>query len=106
MVEQVVQAASREQAIQVNRIVVAVGSYSGVERSALEFAFPFAAENTMAEGAELEIEEVTGTAVCSECHAEFIPDERPLVCQKCGSTRIHVEGGREFAIRAVDLEIP
>lgn len=60
LVEQVEEIARREGAVRVVRIELVVGDESGVDREALEFVFPFAAERTAAEGATLAIEIVPG----------------------------------------------
>lgn len=106
MVEQISLTAERENAVLVARVVVVIGAYSGVEREAFEFAFPFAAENTVAEGAELVVEEVPPRAVCGRCSSEFVPNLQCLICDECGSDKVTLHGGREFLIRSLDLEIP
>ncbi len=106
MVEQIVKAAEQENAARVLRIVVVIGAYSGVESEAFEFAFPFASENTLAEGAELILEHVPAHALCNRCGSEFSPRPPQMACEKCGSDQITLQGGREFLIRTVDLEIP
>jgi hydrogenase nickel incorporation protein HypA/HybF len=60
LVEQVEEIARREGAARIVRIELVVGDLSGVDREALEFVFPFAAERTAAEGAVLAIEVVAG----------------------------------------------
>lgn len=60
LVEQVEEVARREGAARIVRIELVVGDLSGVDREALEFVFPFAAERTVAEGATLAIEVVPG----------------------------------------------
>ncbi len=106
MVEQICLAAARENAVRIERIVMAVGAYSGVDCEAFEFAFPFAAEGTLAEGSELVIELVAAKAVCRDCRAEFKPAPACLLCEKCGSDNITLQGGRELLIRSVELAMP
>jgi hydrogenase nickel incorporation protein HypA/HybF len=60
LVDQAEGIARREGATRVARIELAVGDLSGVDREALEFAFPLAAERTLAEGATLAVEIVSG----------------------------------------------
>ena len=105
LVDQIVTAAEREQALRVERVVVVIGDYSGVERGAFEFAFPFAAEKTIAEGAELLIEASEAHAVCSRCGVQFDPGDAASACPACGSDACSIEGGREFLIRSIDLEV-
>ena len=105
LVEQIALTAKNENARKVIRVVVVIGALSGVERSAFEFAFPLAAENTVAEAAELEIEESPATIVCNQCHCEFASNTMPLACENCGSDDITLRGGREFLIRSIELEL-
>jgi len=106
LVEQVGHAAKIENAVRVSRIVVVIGKYSGVERDAFEFAFPFAAENTLVHGAKLVIEEIPATVSCQSCGARSHPEVVNLVCARCGSTQVELAGGREFLVRSVELEVP
>jgi hydrogenase nickel incorporation protein HypA/HybF len=106
LVEQVARAAETERATRVVRIAVVIGRYSGVERDAFEFAFPFAAENTVAEGAELVVEERPVTVLCRSCHTSSHPEATYLACGNCGSTEVELTGGREFLILSVELEVP
>jgi len=106
LVEQVGHAAEKENAVRVSRIVVVIGKYSGVERDAFEFAFPFAAEGSALEGAELVVEEIPVTVACQSCGARSHPEVVNLACARCGSTRVELVGGREFLVRSVELEVP
>ena len=105
LIEQVVVAAEAENAARVLRVIVAVGPYSGVEKSAFEFAFPFAADGTSAEGAELVIEDAPATIVCELCHATNRAYPTQLVCPQCGSDHVVLKGGHTFLVREIELEV-
>ena len=106
LVEQLVSTAAAENALRVERIVVVIGKYSGVERDAFEFAFPFAAEGTVVQGATLEIEELPVEVACRHCKLLSHPDPILLHCLECGSGDVELKGGREFLIKSVELEVP
>ncbi|VGO12696.1 Hydrogenase/urease nickel incorporation protein HypA [Pontiella desulfatans] len=106
LVEQLEQAASMQNALRIDRIVLVIGKYSGVERDAFEFAFPFAAEGTLAENAVLEIEELPVEVECCQCKAVSHPEPTFLLCRACGSNEVKLMGGREFLVRSIELEIP
>lgn len=106
LIEQLTQAAASEQALRVKRVTVTIGKYSGVEPDAFEFAFPFAAEGTVVEGAELVIQELPITVECRICHATSHPEPTQLACSKCHSDDVELKGGREFLIQSAELEIP
>jgi hydrogenase nickel incorporation protein HypA/HybF len=105
LVEQILSAAKEENATQVLRVVVAIGPYAGVDKKAFEFVFPFAAEGTSVEGAELVIEDVPATIECNLCHVTTRADPTQLVCPHCGSDSVEIKGGHEFLIREVELKI-
>ncbi len=106
LVEQVERVAENEGAGRVVRIVIRIGKYSGVERDAFEFAFPCAAENTLAQDVELIIEELPATVVCCSCKAISHPEIANLACTRCGSTKVEITGGHEFLIQSIELELP
>ena len=105
LVEQIQSAAAAENAVRVLRIVVEIGPYAGVETVAFEFAFPFAAEDTLAADAELVVEEVPAMVECDACRATSRCEPTRLICPACGSDRVEIRGGHEFLIRAIELEI-
>jgi len=104
LIEQVLSAARSENAARVLRVVVAIGPYSGVESAALEFAFPVAAEGTLAAGAELCIEDAPATVKCTMCHATAPADPVQSTCPRCGSEHVHIRGGHDFLVREIELE--
>jgi hydrogenase nickel incorporation protein HypA/HybF len=105
LIEQVLAAAEAENAVAVLRVVVVIGPYSGVEKGAFEFAFPFAAEGTAVEGAELIIEDEPATIDCSLCHATTPADPTQLSCPRCGSDRVDIKGGHAFLVREIELKV-
>ena len=106
LVERLEKIAKAENARHVQRVLVLIGAYSGVERAAFEFAFPFAAEGSLCEGAALEIEETPVRVACADCGADTNPEPTFIQCARCGSANVAIQGGREFMIKTADLEIP
>ncbi len=106
LVEQLRQTAEAEGATRITSVTVVIGHYSGVEPDAFEFAFPFAAEGTPVEGAELIIDELPVSVECRRCRSVSHPEPIHLVCMACGSGDVVLKGGREFLIRSVELEVP
>jgi hydrogenase nickel incorporation protein HypA/HybF len=105
LIEQILATAEAENAAQVLRVVVAIGPYSGVDKKAFEFAFPFAADGTAADGAELVIEDVPATIDCNMCHAATPAAPTQLVCSRCGSNRVDITGGHAFLVREIELKV-
>ena len=103
IVEQAEAVMRQEGAMRVTAVSVSVGRLSGVDRGALEFAFPFVARNTPAEGATLAIEEIPAELTCRVCKATTNPDLPFLVCERCGSADVELLCGRELQLKTVEL---
>lgn len=101
LVEQLTALARREGAARVARVDLRVGALSGVDPEALAFAFPVAAEGTVAEGADLVARLVPARATCRACGAETESDSCFAVCTRCASPDLTFQGGRDLTLYAV-----
>ena len=106
LVDEVEKIAVAERAQRVVSLTVQVGALSGVDPHALEWAFPVAAEGTVAGQARLEIESVPARAECNACGAEYEPGFPFFACERCGSENVRLSGGRELLIHSVEMDIP
>lgn len=106
LIEETEAAARREGADRIVRIAMAVGAMSGVDIDAFEFAFPVAAEGTLAAGAALEIRPIPLSVRCRDCGAVSSPDPLLCRCEACGSLAVDVESGRELKIEALEIHVP
>ena len=95
--------ARRQPFHRVRTVRLAVGALAGVEIEALHFSFTVAAQDTLAEGAVLEIEQPPGQAACLDCGAEVEVRDREEPCPRCGGYFLRVRGGTE--LRVVELEV-
>ena len=86
------------------RVHVRVGALSNVVPDALSFAFEAISPGTVAEGAELEIEEVSSRGRCSECDIEFEVDGAIFLCPQCGGITADVVSGKELQLVEIDAE--
>ncbi len=93
-----------EGAGRVSRVELVIGRLAGIEPESLRFCFPAAATGTLAEGAELDIEEIVAIAVCGECGFRFSVRFPVAECPECRSLRIGVVSGEEFVIRSITIE--
>ncbi|BDU72806.1 hydrogenase maturation nickel metallochaperone HypA [Mesoterricola silvestris] len=88
----------------VSRIVLEIGALSGVEPEALRFAFDVSARGTVAEGAELEIEETEGRAQCGAC-GHTVPVRGTWGgCPACGTDALKVIAGKETRVKYLDVD--
>ncbi|RMI28574.1 hydrogenase maturation nickel metallochaperone HypA/HybF [Nocardia stercoris] len=89
----------------VHQVTVAVGALCAVVPDALRFAFELAAEGTVAEGAELIVEDVPARAACRSCGADFVLRD-PIPLCACGSADISVRSGLDLRISSMEVSDP
>jgi len=88
----------------VHALRLRVGAVSGVVADSLRFAFDALAEGTLAEGAQLVIENVPARFWCPKCRNEFEPaDFRPR-CPACGQTSNELRAGRELELASLEID--
>jgi hydrogenase nickel incorporation protein HypA/HybF len=88
----------------VTRVAVKVGHLRQVVPAALTFAFGLVAEGTVAEGAELALEEVAPAGRCRACGAESALAGFPLACARCGGLDLELLAGEELLVDWIELE--
>lgn len=88
----------------VNKIVVRVGTLSGVVPEALQFNFEVVSNDTPLAKTRLEIEEVTVQGKCHLCDYEFAVENNSFICPQCKSGQIEVIRGMELDIAYLEVE--
>ncbi len=86
----------------VRRVTVRVGALTAVVPDAMLFCWDLAAEATLADGAELDIEQRPATTRCRACGADSQIADPVLLCP-CGSADVAVTGGRELQIVSMEV---
>ena len=87
----------------VRRITLEIGAFAGVEQSALRFGFDAVMRGTVAEGADLQIINLPGSARCYDCQQTVVIPERLADCPQCGGARLLQEGGDEMRIKNMEV---
>jgi hydrogenase nickel incorporation protein HypA/HybF len=88
---------------QVSRVLLEIGSLSGVAADSLRFCFDLCTKATLLEGALLEIHDVAARARCCECSTEFLMENAIAFCI-CGSAKVEIVAGDELRIKEVELQ--
>ena len=88
----------------VRKVRLQVGQLRMVMPGSLEFSFRLMAAATPADGAAIEMNEITAALRCAQCEAEIDLDLPPFNCRRCGSSDIDIRSGDEIVIDAVELE--
>jgi hydrogenase nickel incorporation protein HypA/HybF len=95
--------AERNGAVRIHRLAFRIGLLAGVEPDAVQLAFEVVTQDTMAEGAELEIEHVPAHCWCIPCNDEFQATEFVFRCPKCEHLSDDIRQGREFDLTSVEI---
>ena len=81
-----------------------IGKLSSVEPQALLFSFDVVTRNSIADGAELKIIDIVGTAWCMQCSEPVTIKKRFDECPQCGSYQLQITGGEEMKIKELEVE--
>ena len=104
LIDAACEAAGESGESRVTKLFVRVGALAGVVPEALLFAFDLAAEGTLCEGAELQIERVPLSVHCPQCDAaKILTDLYSLLCPDCGAGTSTILSGRELDLVHVEL---
>ena len=104
LMEQVESIAREHNAQSVSSVVIGIGPLSGVEALLLKNAYPVASAGTIAEHAELIIENLPIRVKCSLCGSESDALANKLICKQCGDWRTTLLSGDEMMLLKVELE--
>ncbi len=85
-------------------VTLLIGTFSGVDKDALDFALPFAAENTLLEKAQFIYQDVKVKVKCEDCRKESFPEVPIIICTHCNSDNIGIIAGREFVVKEMEVQ--
>jgi hydrogenase nickel incorporation protein HypA/HybF len=100
---QVGEIALQNQATAIESITLQIGPLSGVEAVLLKQAFPFATAQSIAENAELIIDELPIVIQCNQCGSKTNATANKLVCGECGDYHTQLISGDEMLLVSVEL---
>ncbi|RKZ81457.1 MAG: hydrogenase maturation nickel metallochaperone HypA [Gammaproteobacteria bacterium] len=102
---QVIEAEAQKQKFtEVKQVVLDIGVLSGVEISALEFAFEVVMRGSVAENAILKINQIEAQAWCMPCSETVTIKQRFDACPNCESYQLQVSSGDEMKIKELEVD--
>ncbi|MDH5572743.1 MAG: hydrogenase maturation nickel metallochaperone HypA [Gammaproteobacteria bacterium] len=104
LIKQVEAIALEQSSKSVQLIQLQIGPLSGIDASLLKHSFPIASTGTIAEGAELLIEQLPVNIRCLNCGRESSVEINRLVCHHCQHTDTQLLSGDEMLLHSVKLE--
>lgn len=88
----------------ISKVKLKIGRQRQIVPEFLRFAFDEVAKGTIAEGAELVIEEVPIKMSCKKCALEFFLNDYFFVCPDCHGQNLTLLEGNEIFIEEVEGE--
>lgn len=95
--------AQKSDAKSVIKVSIVVGNFSGIVVDSLKFLFDEVKKSTVANDAELVVDEVSATAYCVKCETEFPVGQYEFDCPDCGELIIP-SGGKELYLKDMEVE--
>lgn len=87
-----------------SQIELKIGTQSGIEMDAFNFAWPIGVKDSVLENANLLVHYVQAISECSECGNKFEIENIYDSCPKCNSIFTEVIQGKELKISALSYE--
>ena len=103
VVDAIAAEANRQNFARVEKVILEVGTLSCVDTHALEFSFEAVVKDTLADGAELEIQTPPGQGHCFGCDQDVAISRLGDSCPLCGSHQVLPTGGDELKIKALEV---
>ena len=100
----VLEAAEKSNLSRVSRITVCFGQMVQIVPDIFKFAFTECVRDTMAMGAELDIEIIPVKIKCINCHEELNIQSDLFMCGNCGSADIEIIEGKELFVKSIEGE--
>lgn len=85
-------------------VTMEIGALSGVVPEAVEFCFAACSQETLLEGARLEIITIDGVGRCRACGSGFARKSLFDACPACGSYGVEQVAGEELRVRDLEIE--
>ena len=90
--------------ISINKVKLQIGRFTAVVPESLTFCFELVSRDTVASGAQIEIETVGIVARCEKCDISFEVENRVFLCPKCGEPALELLSGRELSVLSIEGE--
>ncbi len=101
IIEIAAQQALAADALVIEEIELDIGTLSGLEMDALEFAWSQAVKDTMLEQAVRKINRIDAIAMCMDCDATFAIEKYDDACPVCGQHLLSIIQGKELRVKSL-----
>jgi hydrogenase nickel incorporation protein HypA/HybF len=88
----------------ITRVRLEIGRLSAVMPDAIRFCFGVCAADTPAAGAELQIVDIPGMGLCTDCGTQVPLDTLAGRCPICGTASLKLIAGQELNIKEIEVQ--
>lgn len=104
MIDQIIEESEIRGGLDVEIVHLKLGTFSGVDKDALLFAYEYACEGTPLQGSRLLIETIPLTIYCPVCQKnQSPPSAYQLCCPECQSPAQKIVAGREIEVASLEV---
>jgi hydrogenase nickel incorporation protein HypA/HybF len=104
MIDQILEVSASRGGLEVEVVHLKLGSFSGVCKDALLFAFEMSCEGTPLAGSQLVIETIPLVIHCSVCGQDQAPPSMyQLWCPECRTPSAEIVTGREIEVASLEV---
>lgn len=87
----------------VRTINLQVGQLRQIVPDTLVYCWSLISENTLLDGAELNVESIPATVRCADCDHVSTLEAMIMRCEECACTKVSIVTGEEFLITSLEL---
>ncbi len=93
--------AKKANAEKITEMELDIGTVSGIEIDALNFAFDSIKHKTMLKDAEIKINIIEAKSICEDCKYEFKTENVYTLCPQCDSYKTSILKGKEMKVKSI-----
>jgi hydrogenase nickel incorporation protein HypA/HybF len=106
MIDQILEESNNRGGLDVEAVHLRLGTFSGVDKDALSFAWELACEGSPLAGSRLVIETIPLVIYCESCGKNRNPPSvYQLSCPECGSPGQKIVTGREIQVASLEVAV-
>lgn len=88
----------------IKKITIAVGEFTGLVPSSITYYFNIVSKGTIAEGAELLVNNIPLQISCSKCGYKGSINKDQFVCPKCNGDKYEIVNGNQCYVDTLEVE--
>lgn len=96
--------AIKANAERINQLELEIGTLSGIEIEALQFALETAKEKTMLNDTSIHFNIIQAEGICEDCGAKINVNNIWINCPNCKSYNLNIINGKELKVKSLNVD--